>query len=108
MRMRIEQSRCEADINKRGRLLANSNIDEPLAIGRVRILCCSFATFLDRKRDVAEWVVERVELSSGIERELGRVHVPVNDLGVGVAKSAGGSRSLGCVKRSSVVRVERR
>lgn len=73
-------------------------------IGCIRILCCSFAAFLEQRAcDVANWIVERVELSSDIDRELRRVHVPVNDFGVGVAKSARGSRGLGCVKGSSVV-----
>ena len=93
----------------RSNSLINPYIDKPLVIGRIRILCRCFAAFLERGAcDVANWVVERVELSSNIDRELRRVHVPVNDFGIGVAKSTRGSRSLGCVKGSSVVCVERR
>lgn len=104
-----EVNGCRAIFGRRSNLLINANIDKPLVISGIRILCCSFSAFLERKLcHVARWVVERVDLSSDIGGELGRVHVPVDDFGVGVAKRAGGSRGLGCVKRSSVVGVERR
>ena len=96
------------DFETRSNLLVNAYIDEPLVISRIRILCRNFAAFLERRAcDVAHWIVERVELSSNIDRELRRVHVPVNDFGVGVAISTRGPRGLGCVKGSIVVGVER-
>lgn len=92
---------------RRRNLLFNANIHKPLVIGCIRILRRSFATFLERRNcDVVKVIVKRVDLSSDFGCELGGVHVPVDDFGIGVAKRAGGSRCLGCVKPSSVVGVE--
>lgn len=80
-------------LDKRSNLPVNADIDKPLVVGRIRILCCNFAAFLERRECVVgKRIVERVEPSSNIGRELGGVHVPVDDFGIGVAKSAGGSR----------------
>lgn len=95
-------------LRKRSNLPVNADIDEPLVVGRIQILCCNFAALLERRECVvAKRVVERVEPSSDIGRELGGVHIPIDDFGIGVAKSAGGSRRRGCVKCSIVVGVER-